>query len=117
MTAQVKTLAAPVLKEAVKDVLHVGKLEEHATGVVPPYLNSAAGDKVALHVKTSTGNSFEEHITVTAAGAGKPIVFAIPKDVFEKKLVPGATAKLHYVVTAVAHPPAESAPLTVRLER
>ncbi|ANI52587.1 hypothetical protein PDR5_08570 [Pseudomonas sp. DR 5-09] len=45
------------------------------------------------------------------------MIFAIPKDVFEKKLVPGAKAELHYTVTRF-NGNAESSPLlTVQLER
>nr|WP_315446837.1 hypothetical protein [uncultured Pseudomonas sp.] len=117
MTAQVKALAAPQLKEAENGVLHVHKLEGHATVLVDTYTNQTVGDIVKIQITTSTGNSFGEQKVVTAAQVGKPLTFAIPKDVFEKNLVQDATAKLHYVVTAVAHQPAESAPLTVHLER
>lgn len=97
MTAQVNALAAPELKEAEDGVLHVGKLKEHATALVHTYPKQAEGEVVTLSVKTSTGNSFDVDTVVTAAGVGKPLTFAIPKDIFEKNLVPGASAKLHYV--------------------
>lgn len=115
MTAQANALAKPVLKEAKDDVLFVGKLEGVAHGLVT-YENSGVGDVVALHVKTSTGNSFKDEIRLTAITVGKPLVFAIPKDVFEKKLVPGATADLDYVVTRVAQVPEHSETLQVHLE-
>ncbi|VVP77334.1 hypothetical protein PS925_00141 [Pseudomonas fluorescens] len=117
MTAQVKALAAPQLKEAVNGVLHVGKLEGNAHGLVSPYQYQTTGDVVALHVKTSTGNSFEEQTIVTEAGVGRPLTFAIPKDVFEKKLVPQATAELHYIVKRVGQNPETSNVLKVHLEK
>ena len=117
MTAHVKVLAAPELQEAVNGVLHVGKLQEKAHGVVNAYANQAAGDVVALHVKTSTGNSFETEITVTDLQAGKPLVLAVPKDVFEKKLVPKATAELHYTVARAGQNLGSSDMLRVKLER
>ncbi|VVM47587.1 hypothetical protein [Pseudomonas fluorescens] len=114
MNAQVKALAAPVLREAVKGVLDVGKLGGKAHGEVT-YENSAVGDVVALDVKTTTGNSFKDQITLTAATVGTLLPFAIPKDVFEKKLVPGATASLRYSVTRASNI-SDSPVLTVQLE-
>jgi hypothetical protein len=114
MNAQVKALAAPVLREAVKGVLYVGKLEGKAHGEVT-YDNSAVGDVVTLHVETTTGNNFKDQTTLTAATVGKLLLFAIPKDVFEKKLVPGATASLRYSVTRASNI-SESPVLTVQLE-
>ncbi|RON65108.1 hypothetical protein [Pseudomonas fluorescens] len=116
MTAQVKALAAPELKEAEHGVLHVGKLEGPATGLVHTYPNQAERDVVTLSVKTSTGNSFEADTVVTAAGVGKPVTFAIPKDVFEKKLVPGASVKLYCTVTDDAGNSSASPSLTVQLK-
>ena len=115
MTAQLNALAAPQLKEAVNGVLHVGKLEGNAHGLVLPYQNQTACDVVALHVKTSNGNSFEKQTVVTPAGVGKPLTFAIPKDVFEKELVPQATAELHYTITNRAGNSVASQSLTVQL--
>jgi hypothetical protein len=114
MNAQVKALAVPVLREAVEGVLNVGKLEGEAHGEVT-YENSAVGDVVALHVETTTGNSFEDQITLNAATVGTLLIFAIPKDVFEKELVPGATASLRYSVTRASNI-SESPVLTVQLE-
>ena len=115
MTAQVKALTAPDLKEAVNRVLHVSQLKGDAHGVVPPYHQAADGDLITLHVKTSTGNTWEGSHVLTAAEVGKPVIFAIPKDIFENKLVPGARAELYYTITKNGN--AESSPLlTVQLE-
>lgn len=117
MTAQVKALAAPQLEEAVEGVLHVGELKGNAHGLVSPYQYLATGDVVALHVKTSTGNSFEAQTVVTEAGVGQPLTFAIPKDVFEKQLVLEATAELHFIVKRVGQNPETSNVLKVHLEK
>ena len=117
MTAQVKALATPVLKEAVNGVLHVGKLEGSAHAVVPPPPGLAVGDLVSLRVATSMGNDFQERIVVTAAEIGKPLTIAIPKHVFEKNLVSDASAKIDYSVTKMSQPPETSPTLTVKLER
>lgn len=117
MTAQVKALAAPALPEAVNGVLHVGKLKEHATAVIQPYVNSAAGDKVTLHVKTGTGSSFEDTTILTAGGGGLDVLFYIPKSFFESEPLPTGTANLHYVVIRVAGTPDTSKDLEVKLER
>ncbi|WRH93170.1 hypothetical protein RCC30_03785 [Pseudomonas fluorescens] len=79
------------------------------------YDNSAVGDVVTLHVETTTGNNFKDQTTLTAATVGKLLLFAIPKDVFEKKLVPGATASLRYSVTRAGNI-SVSPVLTVQLE-
>ncbi|CAI8874257.1 DUF3277 domain-containing protein [Pseudomonas sp. IT-347P] len=114
MTAQVNALAKPVLKEAKEGVLYVGKLERNAHGEVT-YENSAVGDLVTLYVETSTGNNFKDDIKLNAATIGTPLLFAIPKDIFEKNLVPGATAKLRYTVSRAANV-SVSPVLEVRLE-
>ena len=117
MTAQVKALEAPVLEEAVNGVLHVGKLKGDAHSVVPPFSQAAVGDVINMHVRTSTGNEWQEIRVLTAAEVGRPVIFAIPKDVFEKKLVPGARAELHYTVTSNNGNAVLSPLLTVQLER
>jgi hypothetical protein len=96
MTAQVKTLAAPTLKEAVKGVLHIGKLQGDAHGHVPPNPNFAVGDTITFLVKTSTGNEVKYPHTLTTVELGLPLVFTIAKTVFEKNLTPDATAELFY---------------------
>jgi len=116
MTAQVKTLVAPELEEAKNGVLKVSELKEAAHGVVPPYQQAAAGDRITLHVETSTGNKWEGSHVLTAAEVGKQVSFAIPKSVFEKHLVPGANAKLHYTITQNGNS-LMSPSLTVQLER
>ncbi|MBH3407206.1 hypothetical protein I5P86_19320 [Pseudomonas glycinae] len=117
MTAQVKALEAPTLKEAENGVLFLGKLKGDAHGGVPPYQQAAAGDVIIMKVETSTGNEWEGRHVLSAAEVGEPVIFAIPKHVFEKKLVPGAEAELHYTVTR-NNGNAESSPLlTVQLER
>lgn len=117
MTAQVKALPAPKLKEAPEGVLHVGELIGNAHGLVSPYPNQVIDDVVALHVKTSTGNSFEHQTVVTEAEVGKPLTFAISKDVFERDLIPQATAELYYLVTRAGQHLGTSAVLKVRLEK
>lgn len=117
MTAQVKAFVAPDLREAVNGVLHLSQLQGDAHGVVPPYPQANQGDMITLQVETTTGNKWEARHVLTAAELGKSVIFAIPKDVFEKKLVPGARAELHYTVTR-NNGNAESSPLlTVQLER
>lgn len=117
MTAQVKTLVALILKEAENGVLFLSKLKGDAHGDVPPYQQAVAGDVITMKVETSTGNKWEARHTLTAAEVGKSVIFAIPKDVFEKKLVPGARAELHYTVT-INNGNASSSPLLkVQLER
>jgi len=113
MTAQVNALAKPVLKEAKDDVLYVGKLDGDAHGLVT-YENSVVGDVVTLYVKPSSGNDFETHFILTST-TSMPVIFVIPKTIFEKNLVPGANAKLHYSVTRASNVSA-SPVLTVRLE-
>jgi len=115
MTAQQKALAAPVLKEAVEGVLYVHNLIDAAHGVVSSYVNASVGDKVEFNVKTSADNTWLGQQVLTG-DTGKPIVFKIPKYVFEKDLKPGATADLHYVVTRIGQTPEQSSALKVQLE-
>jgi len=96
MTAQVKNLATPTLKEAENGVLHVGKLQGDAHGHVPPNPNFAFGDTITFVVETSTGNTNEQLHVLTPAELGRTVVISIPKDVFEENLKPGATAELFY---------------------
>ena len=116
MTAQVKTLAAPTLKETENGVLFLSKLKGDAHGDVPPYQQAAAGDRITLHVKTSTGNKWEGSHVLTAPEVGKPTIFSIPKSVFEKQLVPRASADLHYNITPIGGAPQQSPTLRVQLE-
>ncbi|MGF6282639.1 hypothetical protein ABH912_003171 [Pseudomonas sp. BT76 TE3572] len=117
MTAQLKTLPAPVLPDAVGNILYVHNLPDPTPGKVEPYPNAKAGDVVKLTVSTSTGNNWQEQHTLTAGEVGKPIKFLIKKEAFEKGLVPGATAELHYTVTSASSNPVQSPVLKVRLER
>ncbi|KDD67969.1 hypothetical protein V466_16350 [Pseudomonas mandelii PD30] len=117
MTAQLKTLPAPVLPDAVGNILYVHNLPDPTPGKVEPYPNAKAGDVVKLTVSTSTGNNWQEQHTLTAGEVGKPINFSIKKETFEKGLVPGATADLHYKVSSASGNPVQSLPLTVHLER
>jgi hypothetical protein len=117
MTAQVKTLAAPTLKEAVKGVLHIGKLQGNAHGHVPPNPNFAIGDTITFVVETSTGNTNEQLHALTAAELGRPVVISIPKDVFEKNLKPGATAELFYTWAGHDQTSETSPHLKLKLEK
>ncbi|TBN34134.1 hypothetical protein [Pseudomonas sp. BGI-2] len=114
MTAQEKTMPAPVLKEANNDVLYVGKLTGPAHGEVTPHGDMTVGDKVEFTVQTSTGN----HWSGTKRVEPVPLVmvFAIPKETFEKGLVPDATAKLRYRVTSASGNQADSIDLVVQLK-
>ena len=116
MTAQVKALAAPDLKEAKKGVLKVSELKEVAHGVVPPYHRASQGDMIIMQVKTSTGNEWEARHALTEAEVEKPVIFDIPRDVFEIRIVPGATAELRYTVIRMSAAPETSPPLTLKLE-
>ena len=82
MTAQMKTLPAPMLPDAVDDVLNVHNLPDPTPGVVPPNQNAAIGDEVEFMVRTSTGNTWQEMRLLTAADVGKPITFSIKKETF-----------------------------------
>ncbi|MFJ7110083.1 hypothetical protein ACIQU2_21190 [Pseudomonas sp. NPDC098740] len=116
MTAQLKALEAPVLKEAVEGVLYVHNLIDPAHGVVWPYPYAAAGDNVEFTVQTSTGNTWVGSIALTQASVGKPVTFSIPKETFAKGLVLDATAKLQYSVTSASGNQARSADLVVQLK-
>ncbi|PNA05003.1 MULTISPECIES: hypothetical protein [unclassified Pseudomonas] len=117
MTAQVKTWAAPGLEESENGVLHVGKLKEDAHGVVPPNQQAAAGDTITMHVKTSTGNKWDKSRLLTAAEVGKPVIYKIPKAVFEEGLVTDASADLDYRITKNGGAPQQSPTLRVKLVR
>ncbi|WLI11846.1 MULTISPECIES: hypothetical protein [Pseudomonas] len=117
MTAQLKTLSAPQLREAIKSVLFVDNLIDPAHGEVPPYANATVGDKVEFTVQTSTGNSWTHLIILTQALVGSLIVFDIPKNIFEKNLTPDATATLRYSVTSASGNTALSPDLLVKLEK
>lgn len=77
----------------------------------------AAGQKVEFKVQTSYGNHWSYSIALTAAMVGLPITFAIPKHVFEKNLVPSATAKLHYSVKDDSRNAVVSPVLVVQVEK
>ncbi|AVX87563.1 MULTISPECIES: hypothetical protein [Pseudomonas] len=117
MTAHAKALAAPSLREAENGKLYVGKLTGAAHGEVLPYPNASVGDHITFHVVTTSGNTREDHQILTEPEVGKPIIFLIPKDVFEKNLTPEATAELRYSVTSRDQPPKASPLLTIKLER
>lgn len=117
MTAQLKTLPAPALPNAVGDVLYVHNLPDPTPGVVGPYPNAEPGDVVELTVRTSTSNTWQGKHVLAAGDVEKPINFSIKKETFEKGLVPGATADLHYKVFSESGNSAQSPVLTVRLER
>ena len=117
MTAHAKALAAPSLREAENGKLYVGKLTGAAHGEVLPYPNASVGDHITFHVVTTSGNTREDHQILTEPEVGKPIIFLIPKDVFEKKLIPEATADLHYIVTRFNQVPEKSPSLRIKLER
>ncbi|WP_095139474.1 hypothetical protein [Pseudomonas sp. Irchel s3a10] len=117
MATQVNALAAPLLKEAEDGKLYVGKLTGAAHGEVPPYPPASVGDRITFHVVTTSGNTWQDHHVLTAPELGMPITFLIPKDVFEKKLTPEATADLHYIVTRLNQAPEPSPPLRIKLER
>ncbi|MBC3268424.1 hypothetical protein HU765_00705 [Pseudomonas sp. SWRI81] len=110
------TLPPPALLEAENGVLKVSSLDKIANGSVDGYDNAQTGDAITLKVKTSTGNAWEYRFTLTTEPLW-PLVFAIPKEVFEKNLVPNATAELHYVVARFDQLIGISKELKVHLER
>jgi hypothetical protein len=116
MTAQMKALVAPLLREAEDGKLYVGKLTGAAHGEVPPPPHASVGDRITFDVVTTSGNTWQDHHVLTAPELGKPIIFLIPKDVFEKKLTPKATADLHYIVAHLNKPPEKSPTLHLKLE-
>ncbi|MBU6958099.1 hypothetical protein KRR23_10165 [Pseudomonas sp. CVAP len=118
MTAQQKVLLAPpALKEAQEGVLYVHNLIDPAHGLVPSYANMVAGQTVKFTVQPSYGNHWSAVHVVTAAEVGKTITVAIPKHVFEKNLVAGATAKLHYSVVEQSGNEAQSPDLVIKVEK
>ena len=117
MNTKVNVLLAPIIEEAVGDRLSVGKLEYVATGVVPVYSEARAGDVIRLNVVTSTGNNFDAQHVLTGSEVGLPIVMLIPKDVFSKGLVQGATADVSYTVSQSGTASRTSLVLKLHLEK
>lgn len=117
MNTKVNVLLAPIIEEAVGDRLSVGKLEYVATGVVPVYSEARAGDVIRLNVVTSTGNNFHSQHVLTGSEVGEPILIQIPKDVFLKGLVQGATADISYTVSQLGTAPRTSLVLKLHLEK
>lgn len=108
------TLLPPALLDAENGVLKVSSLDKVANGSVDGYDNAQTGDAITLKVKTSTGNAWEYRFTLTTEPLW-PLVFAIPKEVFAKSLVPKATAELFYIVVGTDQETRTSAKLTVHL--
>lgn len=118
MTAQQKVLAALRLKEATPEgVLKLSGFTGPAHGEIAPYANMTAGDEIESTVLTSTGNSEIYKTIVTHAMVGRSTIVQIRREVFEKNLVPGATAKLRYSVTSASGNTAHSPDLVVKLEK
>ncbi|MBC3777438.1 hypothetical protein [Pseudomonas sp. SWRI99] len=93
----IQMLPAPVLKEAIDDVLYVHNLIDPAHGVVPALQEAAAGDKITLKVYDSDGaEEWSGSVELTSISAGKPVELAIPKTPFEKMLNAGKNARLQY---------------------
>ncbi|WP_448091864.1 hypothetical protein [Pseudomonas lini] len=115
MTAQQLVLPHALLQEAVGDELYVSKLKGDAHAVIPPYENARVGDVVVCRVETSTGN--EWHDTYVLTEALFPLVFVVPKAVFEKNLVPKATAKLGYSVRRTGKPEEQSPIALIHLKQ
>jgi hypothetical protein len=98
MTKQEKNpVAAPVVKEALGGVLNVSSLVGGATAQIhatPPVFSKDS--EVELITTTSTGNSWNVSVKLTNV----PFILnvLVPKEVFEKNLVPGATATLQYTI-------------------
>lgn len=93
----IQMLPAPVLKEAIDDVLYVHNLIDPAHGVVPALQEAAAGDKITLKVSDSDGaEKWSDSVELTSISAGKPVELAIPKAPFEKMLKAGKDARLQY---------------------
>jgi hypothetical protein len=93
----IQMLPAPVLKEAINNVLHVHSLVDPAHGIVPASQEAASGDRITLNVYDSDGAEQWSHsVVLTAISAGKPVEFAVPKALFEKMLKAGKNARLQY---------------------
>ncbi|MFI8226900.1 hypothetical protein [Pseudomonas sp. NPDC085632] len=93
----IQMLPAPVLKEAINDVLHVHDLVGPAHGEVPALQEAASGDRITLKVYDPEGaEQWSDSVVLTPISAGKPVEFAIPKAQFEKMLNAGQNAKLQY---------------------
>jgi hypothetical protein len=92
-------LPAPVLKEAIDDVLYVHNLIDPAHGIVPALQEAAAGDRITLNVYDSDdAEQWSYTVVLTAISAGKPAEFKIPKAPFEKMLKAGKNARLQYSI-------------------
>jgi hypothetical protein len=117
MNTKVNVLLAPKIKEAVGDKLSVGKLENVASGVVPVYSEARAGDVITFDVVTSTGNDFQSQHVLNSSEVGHPVLIQIPKDVFSKGLVQGATADISYTVSQSGTAPRTSLVLKLHLEK
>ncbi|WP_339431730.1 MULTISPECIES: hypothetical protein [unclassified Pseudomonas] len=116
MTAQVKALDPPVLKEAQDGVLKVDTLEDFAHGQVVFTSNPEniiLGDVVTFKVKTS--NAWSGNMNVTEVPG--VLEFLIPKEVFAKDFTEGTTAELHYTVARAGQNLGSSDMLRVKLER
>lgn len=78
-------LPAPVLEEAINNVLHVPSLVGPAHGIVPASQEAASGDTITLNVYDSDGAEQWSHsVVLTESSAGKPVELTIPKALFEK---------------------------------
>lgn len=93
----IQMLPAPVLEEAINNVLHVPSLVGPAHGIVPASQEAASEDTITLNVYDSDGAEQWSHsVVLTESSAGKPVEFAIPKALFEKMLNAGMNARLQY---------------------
>lgn len=93
----IQMLPAPVLKEAINDVLYVHNLVDPAHGIVPAPPEAASEDRITLNLCDSDGTEPWSHsVVLTAISAGKPVEFAIPKAPFENMLKAGKNAVLQY---------------------
>ncbi|MCF4994172.1 hypothetical protein GIW70_11535 [Pseudomonas syringae] len=114
MSATQTILPAPILQEALDNVLHVGQLEGPAHAQVMVMPSAVTGATVDLSVKTSTGNEWQgSTVVVQVPGT---LNFKVPKDVFEKGLTPGASAKLRYTLTNPGNSPVVSQELKIQLQ-
>ncbi|WP_205891221.1 hypothetical protein, partial [Pseudomonas frederiksbergensis] len=98
-------------------VLKLSTFAGPAHADISPYPKMAAGDVIETWVQTSTGNSCTYKTPVTQAMVGYPTVVEILRAVFEKDLVPGATAKLGYTVFPAAGTPTVAPDLVVKVEK
>jgi hypothetical protein len=84
---------------------------------VPVYSEARAGDVIRLNVVTSTGNNFQGQHVLNSSEVGHPVLIQIPKDVFSKGLVQGATADVSYTVSQSGTPSRTSLVLKLHLEK